>query len=76
MSGCSNESARLRMKKILSKAINGELTERQKNCIIEYYINGTKMIDIAKKEGISESTVSRHIKSGKKRLQRIAQYYI
>ena len=46
------------MKKALVKAINSELTDRQKQMVTEYYFEGTSVTEIAKKHGLSKSTVS------------------
>lgn len=74
--GATNENSRQRMKKILSKAIFSELTEKQRYCIIEHYINERKGKDIAFELGVNASTVSRHISSAKRKLKHIALYYI
>ncbi len=74
--GASNESSRQKMKKILLKAITDELTEKQRICIIEHYINEKKEKDIAFEMGVNISTVSRHISTAKRKLQRIASYYM
>lgn len=74
--GATNESSRQKMKKILSKAIISELTEKQRFCIVEHYINEKKEKDIAFELGVNTSTVSRHITSAKKKLQHIASYYM
>ena len=71
-----NSEDRKRMKKIISKALNEELTEKQKACVVAYYLEGRKMIDIAQDLGVAPSTVKRHIQSGKHRLMKIAKYYM
>ena len=38
--GSTNEKSRDKMKKILSMAVLNELTERQRTCIVDYYLNG------------------------------------
>lgn len=63
------------MKRILSKALSQELTERQKECIELYYFRDMKMKDIAAMLSVSPSTVTRHIKAAKRRLIHVAQYY-
>lgn len=73
--GDDNQSERARMKKILARAIQHELTDRQRDCIIMKYLKEMKNDDIAKKLGLSKSTVSRHISAGKRRLKKIASYY-
>lgn len=63
------------MKSLLSRAIAGELTERQRYCLVEYYLNGKKMVDIADSLGLNPSTVSRHISRASIRLKSIAGYF-
>ena len=67
--GSSNRAQRERMKKILSRAIRYGLTERQRTCLMMYYLEGMKMKDIAKVMGLSLPTVSRHIGAAVKKLQ-------
>ena len=70
----NNDNDIARMKKILKRAI-GELTDRQRYCICEYYLNGKKMKDIALELNLSPSTVTRHIKFAKRNLKKIADCY-
>lgn len=74
--GSTNDESIKRMKKILFSAINSELTDKQRLCLIEYYINGKKGKDIAEELALNPSTVSRHIAIARKKLQHIASYYI
>lgn len=74
--GSTNNESRARMKKIMFDALNNELTDRQRMCLVEHYLNGRKEKEIALELGLSPSTVSRHIRFGKQKLQRIAQYYM
>lgn len=64
-----------RMRSILTHAINGELTELQRYCLTERYINGRKQKDIADDLGVNASTVCRHIAVAEKKLRTIAGYY-
>ena len=73
--GSTNKEERARMKEFLKKAISQELTEKQKICITEYYINGKREKDVAEELGLHKSTVSRHISAGLKKLQNTAKYY-
>ena len=73
--GSDNRPERERMKRILSRAIRYELTERQRECIRMYYLEGIKMKDIARSLGLSNSTVSRHISSATRKLRKVASYY-
>ncbi len=73
--GETNASEINKMKRILSKAIRVELTENQRFCLIEYYIHGRKMKDIAESLSLNPSTVTRHIRMAKDKLRHIASYY-
>lgn len=75
-SGASNSEKRNKMKKILSKAISSELTDLQKYCIVEHYLNEKTGKDIAKELGVNASTVSRHINAARRKLKNIASYYM
>lgn len=74
--GATNNENRKKMNHILSKAIFSELTEMQRVCIVEYYLNNKKQKQIAVELGINNSTVSRHIAAATKKLRNIASYYI
>lgn len=71
----SNENEIAKMKKILKNAIVTGLTERQRYCICQYYIEEVPMKEIAHTLGVNPSTVTRHIKNAKKNLKRIADCY-
>lgn len=73
--GSTNRPERERMKKILSRAIRHGLTERQRVCVVKYYLEGMQMKDIARELGLSKSTVSRHISAAKLKLRKVASYY-
>lgn len=55
-------------------AINEELTERQRELIKMYYLDGVNMTKIAHRLGLSPSTVSRTIKRGRDRLRKHFKY--
>ena len=55
--------------------IKGELTEKQRSCIMLYYGERIKMKDIANQLGMGISSVSRHIKKAKERLKKTMEYY-
>ena len=73
--GSSNRPERERMKKILTRAIRHELTDRQRDCVMMYYLEGMKMKDIAQALNLSRSTVTRHIQSATRKLRKVASYY-
>ena len=72
-SQCSNQKQNMR--RILNKAIREELTEKERFCLTEYYINHRKMKDIAASLSLNPSTVTRNIKRATKKLRHIAGYY-
>lgn len=71
----TNRQQRGEMKKILRHALLGELTERQRRCVTDYYFNGKKEWEIACELGLNPSTVCRHIASAKRKLRRVTGYY-
>ena len=71
----SNNRDRQRMMKILVRAMKTELTDRQRDCMTLYYLNGMKMKDIAADLGLSKSTVTRHIQAAARKLRHVAAYY-
>ena len=73
--GTDNRSDRERMRKILLRAIRHELTDRQRDCLIKYYLEGMQMTEIARSLSLSKSTVSRHIAAATRKLRNIASYY-
>lgn len=75
LQGSSNRPERERMKKILTRAICHELTDRQRDCVMMYYLEGMKMKDIAQVMNLSRSTVTRHIQSATRKLRKVASYY-
>ncbi len=71
----TNDKDISKMKKILHKAIKNELTEKQRYCVCEYYLQGRSMKSIASELQVNPSTVTRHIQSAKRRLKNVARYY-
>ncbi len=71
----SNNSDIKRMKQILSQALESELTPRQRECIVLYYYQNKTMSEVASDLSLSKSTVSRHLKAAKRKLQNVAKYY-
>jgi len=74
-SSSEDKSKKQKMLSIAMKAMDKELTETQRFCIVEHYINGRKMKDIAASLSVNPSTVTRHIQRAKRKLQNIASYY-
>lgn len=70
----SNNRQLALMKQALSRAISTELTDRQRVMVTEFYFNGETVTSIAKKYGISKSTVSRHLSRSRDRLKSALKY--
>ena len=58
----------------LRQVIDGELTQRQQDCLRLYYFEGMKMDEVADRLGIQASTVSRHLKKAKRRIEQVLRY--
>jgi len=63
-----------RLKANLRRALMDELTPRQRQLVIMYFVEGWTMTEIAKKLGVNVSTVSRTVRRGKERLRRCLRY--
>lgn len=75
-SGATNKDERLKMAEFIRTAMQIELTQRQRRCITEYYINGKSLKEIANELGLSsQSTVSYHISRGIKKIKKRVEYY-
>ena len=75
----SDEEDKLRKiaKKALREVVSEELTSRQKQFIVLYYYENTKMADIAEICGVNVSTVSRTLRRARNNiLDRIKYYFI
>ncbi len=59
----------------LRNIIQGELTPKQRMCVLLYYGEKMNMREISIKLGICVSSVSRHIKKGKQRIKKTMEYY-
>ena len=75
VTGGSNSVQMAKMKKLMKKAINYELTPKQRYCLCEHYLKGRSMKSIAHELNLNPSTVTRHISNALSRLQRVARYY-
>lgn len=72
--GGSNSDTRRRMKELLRKAVQHELTDRQKECIILFYYENKSVKEIAGITGIKPTTVYKHLKKGRNALRRCTIY--
>ncbi len=64
-----------KMVSLLRNIVAGELTEKQRKCVFLYYGEMMKMKDIANEMGICISSVSRHIKRARRRIEKTMNYY-
>lgn len=69
-----DDSARLR--RVLLKVINNELTTRQKEIVMLYYFKGMSTVEIGKRMGITQQAASAVLVRARLRLFRILRYYI
>lgn len=72
--GSTNHRDIQRMKNLLSAAIQTELTDRQRECLILYYLKGLQMNQIAVQLNLNPSTVSRHISAARRKLKKLRRY--
>jgi RNA polymerase sigma factor (sigma-70 family) len=63
-----------RMLKALTKAVDGELTKRQRECVRLYYYEGKNLVQIAQELQIGAPTVSKHLKKARMRLSAVLRY--
>ena len=62
------------MLKVLTKAMQGELTKRQYDCMYAYYFENKTQAQIAKELGIGAPTVNIHMKKAKERFFKVLRY--
>lgn len=72
----SDDESGNRLRRILLKVINNELTPRQKEIIMLYYYKGIDTVKISQKLGITPQAVSTAMARARMRIYRILQYYI
>ena len=63
-----------RLRRNLHRARERELTARQREMVALYYDRGLKMSQIARRLGVTQSTVSRTLKRARDRLRRYLRY--
>ena len=70
----TNSSELSRLKRNLLRALQEDVTDRQRQVLLLYYAEGMNMREIGEQIGVDKSTVSRTIKRGERRLQRCLRY--
>ena len=63
-----------RLKRNLIRALQEDVTPRQRQTLLLYYSDGLNMREIGERLGGDKSTVSRTIKRGERRLRRCLRY--
>jgi RNA polymerase sigma factor (sigma-70 family) len=63
-----------RLKRNLLRALQEDITPRQREALTLYYAEGLNMREIGELLGVDKSTISRTIKRGERRLQRCLRY--
>ncbi len=61
---------------LLEKAIQNELTETEQDAVVDYWFNGMSQIQIARKNGISQTAVKSTIERAKTKLERVLSYVV
>lgn len=62
------------LKSQLKKAMQSELTERQRAILWDFYFEGKTVTEISETLGVNKSTVSRHLKRSKEKLRQVLSY--
>ena len=63
-----------RLKRNLIRALKEDVTAKQRPVLLLYYAEGLNMREIGEQLGVDNSTMSRTIKRGERRLQRCLRY--
>ena len=69
-----NQERLAELQAALAKALREEVTDRQRQVLFLYYVQGLNMRQIAEALGIERSTVSRTLKRGEERIRRRMRY--
>ncbi len=62
------------IKENLNRAIEEELTDRQKQIVNMFFFDGLNLTEISAELGLNKSTVSRHLTRSKEKLKSALQY--
>lgn len=66
----------VRIKRVLVKVINNELTQKQKEIVMLYYYKNIDTVQIAKQLGVTPQAVSAVLSRARLRIYRILKYYL
>lgn len=70
----TNDEQMYRLRKNLKRAIQEDLTNRQRTMLLMRYSRGFSMVRIAEELGVNRSTVSRTLARANKRLEHALKY--
>ena len=74
--GLNDDEDGSRVRRVMLKIINNELTPRQKEIIMLYYFKDMDTVAIGKKLGVSSQVVCAVMSRARLKLYRFLQYYI
>ncbi len=63
-----------KMLRVLRRVMEGELTERQRDCVRLRYFEDKSVREVAEVIGITAPTVSKHLKKARARLHKVMEY--
>ena len=72
--GGDNDEQMERLRQNLRRACEAELTSRQRHIVKLYFEQGLSVTEIARREGLHKSSVSRTLRRAKERLRNCLQY--
>jgi RNA polymerase sigma-70 factor (ECF subfamily) len=75
-SGETNVQFLHRLRKLIPKVIKDDLTPKQKEILILYYYEKLNIPQIASLKSLNKSTISRHIKGGKRKIKQLLKYVL
>ncbi len=64
----------VKLRRLISDIIKTELTENQRELVMEYYYNGKTIEEIAKQKGVNKGSVSRSLKRARERVATTLRY--
>lgn len=70
------EDRRRQILKSLTKFIQNELTDVQRDTFVRYHLKGQSVTQIAEARGVNKSAVSRNLKRAEQKVAKIANYLI
>lgn len=75
LQGDSNKKTLQQAAAMLTRVLNEELTERQRQMVIGYYYEGKSQREIAAQYGLNPATVSRTLSRARTRIETVMRYW-